>query len=328
MKIEDILPEVKENVSLAEHTTFKIGGPARYFFVAESKENLIKAVKAAKDLSIPFFILAGGSNVLFSDKGFNGLIIKFQMQPYGESACGRPANFKFQKNEIYVGAGVKLDTLANLAKENCLTGIEWAAGIPGCTVGGAVFGNAQAFGRRISDSVKKIEALDIRTLEIKEFSKEECCFSLKSSIFKTDKNLIILSVILELKKGDKEEIENKIKEHLNYRKEKHPMDFPSAGSVFINREIKIEDPELLREFPELNEFNRKNFIPSSFLIEKCGLKGKRIGNAQISEKHAGFIVNLGGAKSEDVLKLIELAKKKVKEKFKIELKEEIIIINN
>jgi len=315
MKIEDYLPKVQKNVSLAEYNTFKIGGKAQYFFIARNKDNLIKAIKAAKNLKLPFFILGKGSNILFSDKGFKGLVVNFKF-----SKCD------FKKNKVYAGAGVMLNKLVKLAKKENLAGMEWAIGIPG-TLGGAIYGNAQSFFVRMSDIVESVEALDKRTLEIKNFSNEGCCFSLKNSIFKKNKNLMIISAVLKLKKGGKKGIEKRIKDYLSYRRTRHPLKFPSAGSVFINTEIRIENPELLKRFPELKEFNKKGVIPSAYLIEKCGLKGRKIGRAQISDKHANFIINLGGAKAKDVLALINLAKQEVKKKFGISLREEIQIIS-
>lgn len=281
--------EFEENILLAEHTSFKIGGPARYFFIAKTKEELIEAVKKGKDLKV--FILGGGNNVLALDKGYDGLVIKVDLREYSFN------------NELYTQAGVALGQLVGLATEHSLTGLEWAAGIPG-TVGGAVYGNAKAFDVKMSDIIKRVEVLDREDFSIKTLLKEDCQFSKKNSIFKKNKNLLILSIVLELEKGDKEEIKKKIKEHLRFRKERQPLSFPSAGSVFIN----ISDK------------------PSSYLIDKTGLKGLRIGDAQISEKHAGFIINLGKAKSADVLELIQITKEKVKEKFNIGLKEEIQII--
>ena len=315
MKIEEYLPKVERNVSLAEYNTFKIGGKAQYFFIARNKDNLIKAIKTAKDLKLPFFILGKGSNILFSDKGFKGLVVNFRF-----STCD------FKKNKIFAGAGTLLNKLVRSAQKNNLTGLEWAVGIPG-TLGGAIYGNAQSFFVRMSDIVESVEALDKRTLEIKNFSNEGCCFYLKNSIFKTNKDLIILSAVLRLKKGNKRGIEKRIKDYLSYRRTRHPLRFPSAGSVFINPEIKIENTGLFKQFPQLKEFNKKGVIPSAYLIEQCGLKGKKIGKAQFSDKHTNFIINLGGAKAKDVLALINLAKQEVKKKFGISLKEEIQIIS-
>jgi len=326
MSIKELLPKIKENISLAKYTTFKIGGSARYFFVAGNKEDLIKAIRAAKKLRMLFFILGGGSNVLFSDKGFKGLVIKLQAISY-----------KLEDSSIYAEAGVKLEDVAKLAVKKSLAGLEWAAGIPG-TVGGAVYGNTGAFKLVTGDIVKSVEVLDFRTLGIKNFSQKDCKFSPKNTIFKNRKNLIILSVILKLKKGNKKQIQKKIKEYLSYRKKSHPFNFSSAGCAFKNYKLKSspsgslslrsiqKNKKLLKEFPELEKFNKMGMIPASYLVEKSGLKGKKIGGAQISAKHANFIVNLKKAKAKDVIKLIKLAKQKVRKKFGVNLEEEVQII--
>ena len=171
--------------------------------------------------------------------------------------------------------------------------------------------------------MESVGALDVKTLEFENFTKEQCQFSLKGSMFKKNKNLVIVSTVLEFKQELAEKIKAQIKEFLEYRRTKHPMAFPSAGSVFVNPEIAIENKKLLEKFPELGEYNKKRLIASGYLIEKCGLAGKKKGNAQISEKHANFIINLGGAKAKDVLSLINLAKKKVKKTFGIDLETEI-----
>jgi len=283
----------QENVSLADQTNFKIGGPTKYFFVTRSKKDLIEAIKKIKKFKIPFYVLGGGNNVLALDRGYNGLIIKI-------------ANFQFliRNCRIHAGAGLNLAKLVNLTADKSLTGLEWAAGIPG-TVGGAVYGNAQAFGNKMSEIVKEVEVFNIKTSRVRTFKKRDCKFSEKESIFKKKKNLIILSVILELKRGNKNNIERKIKKHISFRKKNQPLKFPSAGSVFVNQ---LGKPA------------------SSYLIDRAGLKGRKIGAAQVSEKHAGFIINKGGAKARDVLKLIKIIKKEVKKKFKVSLKEEIQII--
>ena len=283
----------QKNISLSKYTSFKIGGPARYFCITKSNEDLIKAVKKVKKLNLPFFILGGGSNVLALDQGYRGLVIKIHN-----------SKLLIHNSSINADAGVKLEVLVRLSAKESLTGLEWATGIPG-TVGGAVYGNAQAFGIKVSDIVKSVEVLDVKTLKIKKLLKKQCQFSAKKSIFKKNRNLIILSVVLSLKKGDKEKIQKEIKEHLNLRKQNHPLGFPSAGSIFVNK---------------------TGGFPSSYLIEKAGLKGTKKGGAKVSERHAGFIVNTGEAKAKDVLDLIKVIKQKVKSKFGITLKEEIQII--
>jgi UDP-N-acetylmuramate dehydrogenase len=262
MRIEKELSGIKKNISLKNFTTFKIGGKARYFFAAKTKEDLIRAIVAAKKAKLPFFILGGGSNILVSDGGFRGLVIKY----------GQPLSFYVSK------------------------GLEWAAGIPG-TIQGAVYGNAGAFGKSMKDVVKEVEVFDVKTDKIKVFKNKDCRFSYRNSIFKKNKNLIILSVKIKTKKVNA----GKIKQYLDYKKQNHPWNYPSAGSVFKN----------------------PDGFSAAWLMEVCGLKGKRIGKAEISKKHANFIVNLGGAKEKDVKKLINLAKKSVKKKFKINLQEEI-----
>lgn len=315
-KIKKFLPEIEGNVLLKNYTTYKIGGPAKYFFVAKNKDDLIKALKTAKDFNLSVLILGGGSNLLVSDGGFKGLVVKMQI-----SKCEILGS-----NEVFVGAGMNLTELANITGDAGLSGLEWASGIPGATVGGAIYGHAQAFGKKMSDVVKSVEALNLDSFEAESFSKKECNFSLKSSIFKKTKRWAILSAVLHFEKKDSDEIKKNIKENLDYRKNRQPLNFPSAGSVFVNPEVVIEDKDLLFKFPELAGYNKQGIIPAGYLISKCGLAGKRIGKAQISEKHANFIVNLGGAKAEDVLALIELAKKKVKQVFGIELQAEVQII--
>lgn len=291
------IKDFKKNILLAFHTTFKIGGEAKYFFEAKTKKDLIDAIKTAKKNNLRFFILSAGSNVLFLDEGFDGLVIK-------NSDCKLNVLKDNKEVKIEAGAGVLLSKIVEVSVNNSLSGFEWAIGIPG-RVGGSVFGNAQAFKKTIADSIKEVEVFDTKILKIKKILKKDCDFSEKNSIFKKNKNLIILSVVFELKKGKKEDIRNLIKKYIKTRKEKQPLDYNSAGSFFVNKD------------------GQK---PSSYLIEKAGLKGKRIANAQVSEKHAGFIVNLGGASAKDVLELIKIIKKQVKDKFGVELEEEVQII--
>jgi len=257
--------QFQENIPLKEYTTFKIGGPAKYFFIAKTKESLLEAVQEAKKRRLPIFILGKGSNLLVSDKGYKGLVIK----------TGEPLSSYVPK------------------------GLEWAVGIPG-TIEGAVYGNAGAFGQSMKDAVESVEVFDAKTEKIKIFKNSDCQFAYRDSIFKKNKNLIILSVKIKTRKSNL----NKIKEYLMHRKKTQPLNFPSAGSVFVNPEG----------------------YTAGELIEKCGLKGKTIGGAQISNIHANFIINLGNAKSKDVLRLINLAKNKVKKQFGVKLEEEIRIL--
>ncbi|MBZ9572228.1 UDP-N-acetylmuramate dehydrogenase [Patescibacteria group bacterium] len=299
MELKKLLPRVKKSVLLKNYTTFKIGGKAKYFFVAKNRKEIIQAVSTVKENNLPFFILGGGSNVLVADKGYRGLIIKIKNQ-----------NLKFKKNTIFAEAGVPLSKLIKVALENSLSGFEWAAGIPG-TVGGTICGNSGAFGKSISDIVKEVEVFDLEKGKIKILKNKDCQFNYRDSTFKRNKNLIILSAEFKLRTRIKKEIKKKIKEYLDYRKRTQPLDLPSAGSIFKNPRFRQ------------GSGGRAKRIPAGELIEKCGLKGKKIGNAKISKKHANFILNLGKAKAKEIKKLIDLAKKKVKNKFKINLEEEI-----
>ncbi|MBU3942666.1 UDP-N-acetylmuramate dehydrogenase [Patescibacteria group bacterium] len=285
----------KKNILLKNYTTFRIGGPAKYFFEAKTKEDLVKAIEMAKKINLPFFILGGGSNLLIFDEGYDGLVVKVKSQ-----------KSKVKSNKIFCEAGVKLSDLVELSLKNSLTGLEWAAGIPKATLGGTIHNNAGAFKVSIADIVKTVEVFDTADSKIKNLDAEQCNFNYKQTIFKQQKNLIILSCILQLKKSTKKAVEEQINYVLNYREKNHPMKFSSAGCIFKN-------PSEVR---------------AAELVEKCGLKGKKIGDAQISEKHANFIVNLGKASSRDVLKLINLAKKQVKKKFGIKLEEEIYFIKS
>jgi len=222
--------------------------------------------------------------------------------------------FNFQKNKIIAGAGTKLRELVNTSVKRGLTGLEWAVGVPG-TLGGAIYGNAGWPGdkKNISAVIKSVEVLDIsREPKIKKFNKSACRFKYRDSAFKHNKNLIILGAELKLKKGNKIKIKKEITEIIKKRKNKIPIE-PSAGCVFKNPSPAQISPKFMAG---------KGFSAGE-LIEKCGLKGKKIGNAQISEKHANFIVNLGGAKAKDVVKLIKIIKQRVKNKFGLKLEEEI-----
>ena len=283
------MPEIEKNVLLKDYTAFKIGGSARYFFTARTKEDLVKALIAAKKFKTPFFILGKGSNVLVSDKGFKGLVIKILN-----------SKFRIINSELAGQAGAMLGELASAAANNGLTGLEWATGIPG-TVGGAIYGNAGTKEESIGDIIKTVEVFDVKAVKVKKLSKRECKFGYRDSIFKRRKHLIILSCRIQLKEGEKGEIKRMAEDFISARKKTQPLNLPSAGSIFKN--------------------------PPGFfagkLIEEMGLKGKKAGQAQISEKHANFIVNLGGARARDVKKLIDLIKRKAKKKFGVNLEEEI-----
>ncbi len=319
LKLKKIFPNLKKGVFLKNYTTFKIGGPAKYFLAVKNRQELIKAIQTANENNLLFFILGGGSNLLVSDRGYSGLVIKIQnkkLKIVDKSAI--------RDIRILSDAGLALSKLTQKSFENNLTGMEWAVGIPG-TVGGAIRGNAGAFGGSMSDIVKTVEVIDIKSESVKVFKNKDCKFKYRESIFKNKQNLIILSIEIELQRGNKKETKEKVKIYLSHRK-KQPLEFSSAGSIFKNLISQERSKELEAEIKKdeiLQSMDEHNSIATGYIIGKCGLKGERVGNAQISEKHGNFIVNLGGAKAENVLALIDLAKKEVKKKFNTKLEEEI-----
>lgn len=293
----------KRNVLLNKYSNYKIGGPAKYFFEARNVKEIIKAVKKARQMKARIFILGGGTNILFSDKGFNGLVIKIKNDNLKFSAFG---GFASDGKIIKVDAGVPLAKAVEAAMKNNLTGLEWAAGIPG-TVGGAIRGNAGAFDGEMQNLIKEIVSLDISKTppKIKKRNRNKCHFGYRSSIFKKSaKKEIIIEAIFELKTGDKKSIKRIMGENVNYREKHHPLEYPSIGSIFKN----------------------VRSIPAAYLIAESGLKGISCGGAMISPKHPNFIVNTSNAAANDVKKLIKLIKREVFKKFKIKLEEEAMIL--
>ncbi len=310
-KVKKELPGTRENVSLRPYTTFKIGGPARLFCAAESKEDIIKALKTVKKHDLPFFVLGEGSNILVAESGFPGLVLRIKNK-----------EIKREGNVLSVGAGAPLRKVVDFSCREGLSGLSWAAGIPG-TVGGALRGNAAAFSGDMAGVVGAVEVFDAQTGEKRFLEAEDCEFGYKESIFKKNPELVILSAQFKLEEGGKEKIKERMEAHLAYRKKNHPLRHASAGCIFKNVEGEIKDKDLIKRYPLLREFNEKGIAPAGYLIEKVGLKGEKKGDAQISKEHANFILNKGEASAEDVFFLIKKAKKEVKKVFGVELEEEI-----
>ena len=307
--LEKILPGVQKNVSLAQYTTFHIGGKAKYFFVAKTKDDIMHAIRVAKERKIPFFVLGEGSNVLARDKGFNGLVIKIHNTKYS-----------IQDTSLYADAGVSMTTLVEETMRGGLAGLEWAGGLPG-SVGGAVRGNAGAFGGETKDSIQSVECLDEKGA-VRKLSKKECRFGYRSSLFK-EKNWIVLSAVFALKKGSPQNLQSIAKGHITYRKERHPLEFPNAGSIFKNCDFK-KIPSSLKDFvKDVVKVDPFPVVPTAFLLNKANLKGLKVHDAQVSEKHPNYIVNRGHATAKDVLLLIKKIKRIIKKKFSVELEEEI-----
>ena len=297
---QELNGDLRENEILAPYTTFKIGGPARYFYVAKDPDDFMKAIELANKFNISYLILGGGSNILVSEKGFSGVVIRKQN--------GVPSrDFKIEGDKIITDAQVKLGVLVQKTGEAGLTGLEWAAGIPG-TVGGAVRGNAGAYGGEMSQNVTKITALcGKKCNQKKSFDNKDMNFSYRHSMFKKNKKCAILSIELQLKKGDKKLIEQRIKKIVGARNRNSTPQYPSAGCIFKNPIV--ENNKILEDFKkETGDKLTYNKIPAGYLIDKLGLKGKKIGGAMISDKNANFILNIGDATAEHVIMLISFIK--------------------
>ncbi len=298
LKLEEIINllendgDIKENVSLKTLTTLKVGGISKYVFYPKNVTSLKKALTLFKENNINYKIFGNGSNIIPSDKIYDGVIIKLSSLN----------NLKINDEVIEVEAGYSLMKLAKEVIKLGLSGLEWANGIPG-TIGGAVYMNAGAYKQDMSFVLEKITALD-ENMNIVTLNKDELDFSYRHSRL-MEENLICLSATLKLEKKDISLIEEVVNKRKEKRMETQPLEYPSAGSVFRN---------------PFNDFAGR-------LVEECNLKGKQIGGAMISLKHANFIINKDNATGKDVLDLINLAKKEVKEKFNIELKQEQELFN-
>lgn len=282
------------NEDMKKHTTFKIGGPAECFMKIKTKEELKEILVFANKNNIPITILGNGSNVLVLDSGIKGITLTIQIE-YIDIKQNK------EKCRVYVGGGYKLAKLSQLFLKNEISGFEELSGIPG-TIGGAVSMNAGAHGKEMKDIVEKIKCIDINGNE-KEFLNKEAKFGYRKSIFKGN-SYIVTEVILNLEKGKSEEIKEKMNEYAKYRKEKQPIEYPSAGSTF----------------------KRGTDYITAKLIDDAGLKGYAIGDAVVSTKHSGFVINKGNATAKDVLDLVKYIKDTVEEKFnkKIELEIEVV----
>lgn len=282
--------KVMEDEPLKRHTSFKIGGNANFFIKVYNQNALFEVMRIIKKYKLKYLIIGEGTNILFSDKGFNGVVIKLM---------GSFRRIKNYENIFLCGAGTTIGHFLNKAMKMGYGGAEFLAGIPG-SLGGAVKGNAGAFGHAISEIVERLIILDLQ-LEKRIVPRDEVVFGYRYS--NIAKGAIIMAVELKMKKSPRKIIQEKIKNYLETRGEKQPRGF-SAGSFF------------------------KNPLPLSAgqLIEECGLKGLRIGDAQVSEKHANFIINLGQAKAQDVIRLMKIIKAQVKKMKRINLQPEVRII--
>ncbi|HRY36396.1 MAG TPA: UDP-N-acetylmuramate dehydrogenase [Candidatus Magasanikbacteria bacterium] len=301
--------EVKTKIPLSKHTTFQIGGWAEFFIEVKETELLIQLLDFLNSEGVEFFILGGGSNLLWIDQNFSGVVIKIAT-----------SGLKLKEEFVEVEAGVPLSLVVNLAVKNELSGLEWAVGIPG-TLGGAVRGNAGSMGKSMADCIQKVFVWVDG--EVKEYSKAECGFGYRESIFKSHKNMVVLKTTLKLEKSSRQEVSSVVAKNLGNRKN-FPK-WPSAGSFFKN--IRLENwPQEKEKLPDL--FISRGTVPAGWLIENCGLKGFRIGDAGVSQEHGNFLVNFGSATQEQVLQVVEEVQKKVYDKYGVSLEPEVQIVSS
>ena len=279
------------NEPMKNHTSFRTGGEADIFVSPDSIKSLKDVIKLFRENDIPFYIFGNGSNMLVSDRGIEGAVIHI-----GNGF----SSIEVKENKITSGAGAILSAVSNAALENSLTGFEFASGIPG-SFGGAVFMNAGAYGSEIKNVIKSVLVLN-ENLELEELSKDRLELGYRSSIFQKN-NYIILGGTIELETGNKDNILSEMNELNAKRREKQPLNFASAGSTF----------------------KRPEGYFAGKLIEDSGLKGKKIGGAQVSEKHAGFIVNTGTATTDDIINLMDFCKETVYKKFGVIIEPEVRI---
>lgn len=284
--------DIKIDEMMNKHTSFRVGGPAKVFLTVHSEEKLRNILLALKRYELPYFILGNGSNLLVSDEGYDGVMVYL-----GEEF----SEVEITGTQMRAKAAALLGKVARKAMEEGLAGLEFAAGIPG-SLGGGVVMNAGAYGGELSQVVTKVKAMNPNG-EIIELEKEQLLLGYRTSIFKI-KPFVILEVSMELQKGNKEEILAKIKEYTKARVEKQPLEYPSAGSTF----------------------KRPEGYFAGKLIMDAGLRGYRVGDAQVSEKHCGFVINRGNATATEIKTLMENVAKKVKEEFGVDLEAEVIML--
>lgn len=276
--------KLKENVDLKKYNTYKISSTAKYLIEVKDEESLVQLINYLKENNTDYYVFGNGSNIVIPENNFNGVIIK--LNEFNQ--------ILIDDDEVTVGAGVMLPKLVNETVNNCLKGLEWASGIPG-TLGGSVVGNAGAYLSDIFDFVVSVRVLDNGV--IKELKKSDIEYKYRFTSLKDNKNIIVLSARLRLEKGNIDESLNLMKKRMERRLESQPLDYPNAGSVFRNPE---------------NDFAGR-------LIEECGLKGKTIGGAMVSTKHANFIINYDNATCKDVRDLIKFVHDEVLNKTGVDL---------
>ncbi len=302
---------------MAALSNYQTGGAADYFVSAKNLKELKPVLLWAQERAQPIFILGGGTNILFADGGFRGLVVKMDN-----------TDLSFDDTTARAGAGVLMPDLVAAAVDRGLTGLEWAGGLPG-TLGGAIRGNAGCFGGEIKDAVESVKAVDYQGRLIGRligFDNGECGFSYRHSRFKEEK-LVVVEAVLNLRRElAREKLAEIVQSHIDYRVQRQPLDWPSCGSVFKNVPLEKAPAEIAEKFKQVVKTDPFPIIPTAALIHEAGLKGCKIGGAQVSEKHPNFIINLGTATSADILSVLNFVRKEIKQKYGVDLEVEIELV--
>ena len=304
---------IRKQEPLSRHTSFGIGGPADMFVEVAGPLEIAESIELALREKVPYFVIGGGTNILFADAGYRGLVIKIAD---GGIAVRGPV--------IEAGAGISLKRITETARDQSLAGMANLAGIPG-SLGGAVRGNAGAFGTEIGGLVRSVKVFNKDTGMVRELSTEACGFAYRESLFKKQVELIILSAEILLTPGDKGIISSEMERIIALRESKHAQSAKCAGSFFMNPVVK--DEKLREEFTrDTGAPPKDEKLPAGWLIDHVGLRGKHVGGARVSDQHANYIINTGGATAEDVIILVSLIKRRVRDDLRVQLKEEVQMV--
>jgi UDP-N-acetylmuramate dehydrogenase len=323
--------QFKKDIPLSRFSHYKIGGVARFFFEPKNEKEITWAITEAKANKVPVFILGGGTNLLLSDDGFQGLVIKPALM-----------DVKAKGARVNVGAGVLMADLLQYTVKNAMSGLEWAGGLPG-TFGGAIRGNAGCFGGEIKDAIISVRSFNPKTMKFVERSAQACAFHYRDSIFKhKGANEIIVSAQLQMARGKATLIKSSIQEKIAHRTKHHPLEYPNIGSMFKNIPLTNLHPASSKAYHAALAKGELSFRGSHFsvktdpfpvisaakLISESGLSGVSFGGAMISAKHPNFIVNALEATAFDIKTLLTLAKSTVQQKFGVTLEEEVQIVDS
>ena len=304
---------IQENIDLKKLSTFRIGGKAKYLVFAENNDDVISALRFAQAKSIPIGIIGAGCNLLISDDDIEGLVIKMNTKA-----------IDVQNTQLFAEAGVSLAALTAFGHKNNLTGIEWAPSVPS-SVGGAIRGNAGAFGGETKDRLKQVRVY--REGAIIDIEATALNFNYRYSQFKSKNNKdIILGGLFELETGDIVNSQKQVRDNIIAKNKNQPVGVACSGCIFKNYEGKI-GIEIYNKYPDLDKFFKKGIIPSGYLIEQAGLKGFSYGGIQVSDKHANYMINIRDGKFTDVMNLIQIVKDKVFQEFGVNIEEEVVYLH-